>query len=173
MQLPYSITTKIGCVNSVVITISHLGACSCYYVLHHWFAYMPRRKVDHTDCLHHTAEMAVVEPIWQLHTLIVMNSCYYCLLWYIPSSSIYRWQGVGLSVHGPFRVATENTLFAMPETFIGNLRKSLVNHCLLSVGEGGLPACRRPAPPPSQTILCVQQHWKPTVQSFDCKTWLP
>ena len=30
--------------------------------------------VDHTDCLRHAAEMAVVEPIWQLHTLIVMNS---------------------------------------------------------------------------------------------------
>ena len=31
--------------------------------------------VDHTDCLCHTAEMVVVKPIWQLHTLIVMNSC--------------------------------------------------------------------------------------------------
>lgn len=27
--------------------------------------------------------------------------------------------GVGLSVHAPFRVATEKTLFAMPETDIG------------------------------------------------------
>ncbi|PVU96995.1 hypothetical protein BB561_000820 [Smittium simulii] len=27
--------------------------------------------------------------------------------------------GVGISVHAPFRVATENTLFAMPETLIG------------------------------------------------------
>lgn len=26
---------------------------------------------------------------------------------------------MGLSVHGPIRIATENTLFAMPETAIG------------------------------------------------------
>lgn len=27
--------------------------------------------------------------------------------------------GAGISVHGPLRIATENTLFAMPETAIG------------------------------------------------------
>lgn len=27
--------------------------------------------------------------------------------------------GVGLSAHAPFRIATENTVFAMPETTIG------------------------------------------------------
>ena len=27
--------------------------------------------------------------------------------------------GAGLSVHAPFRIATENTIFAMPETNIG------------------------------------------------------
>jgi 3-hydroxyisobutyryl-CoA hydrolase len=27
--------------------------------------------------------------------------------------------GVGLAAHAPFRIATENTLFAMPETKIG------------------------------------------------------
>lgn len=27
--------------------------------------------------------------------------------------------GVGLSVHAPFRIATENTVFAMPEVAIG------------------------------------------------------
>ena len=30
-------------------------------------------------------------------------------------------QGVGLSVHGMFRVATEKTLFSMPETALGNI----------------------------------------------------
>ena len=41
----------VQCVNTVVITISHLlGAC-CYCFT--------------TDCLPHTAEMVVVEPIWQ------------------------------------------------------------------------------------------------------------
>ena len=30
-------------------------------------------------------------------------------------------KGVGLSVHGMFRVATEKTLFSMPETALGNI----------------------------------------------------
>jgi len=37
----------------------------------------------------------------------------------VKQSLHINWQGVGLSVRGPFRVAIENTLFAMPETFIG------------------------------------------------------
>ena len=32
---------------------------------------------------------------------------------------LFSLQGVGLSVHSPFRVATETTTFAMPETAIG------------------------------------------------------
>ncbi|KAF8586091.1 3-hydroxyisobutyryl-coenzyme A hydrolase [Ramaria rubella] len=38
--------------------------------------------------------------------------------------------GVGLSVHAPFRVATENTLFAMPETKIGYVPDVGANHFL-------------------------------------------
>ena len=63
VQLPYCIhyhhnsvdNMYIGCVNSLVITIE-----ACMLLL--------------LDCLCHTAEMVVVDTIWQLHTLIVMNS---------------------------------------------------------------------------------------------------
>ena len=37
-----------------------------------------------TDCRHHTAEMVVVDTIWQLHTIIVLNSwCYELLILWI------------------------------------------------------------------------------------------
>jgi enoyl-CoA hydratase/carnithine racemase len=46
--------------------------------------------------------------------------------------------GVGLSVHGKFRVATENTLFAKPETGIGLFPDVGGTHVLSRV-TGGLP----------------------------------
>ncbi len=46
--------------------------------------------------------------------------------------------GVGLSIHGPFRVATERTLFAMPETGIGLIPDVGGTHALPRlVGEIG------------------------------------
>ena len=80
----------------------------------------------------------------------------------VKQSLNINWQGVGLSVHGPFWMAFENTLFAMPETFIGKF-----NHC------GGLLDVRRiyqpgedkySTKPLSPTTLYDQQHWKSIVQ---------
>jgi hypothetical protein len=41
--------------------------------------------------------------------------------------------GVGLSVHGKFRVATENTVFAMPETGIVSLTFIIFNYWLIFI----------------------------------------
>jgi enoyl-CoA hydratase/carnithine racemase len=42
-------------------------------------------------------------------------------------------QGVGLSVHGRYRVATDKTLFAMPETAIGMLENASKSNIFFSL----------------------------------------
>lgn len=59
-------------------------------------------------------------PLWTVSLVSRFLSCDK------KSQTLYRLVyvvggGVGLSVHAPFRIATENTLFAMPETGIGFL----------------------------------------------------
>lgn len=46
-------------------------------------------------------------------------TCHSFITGLIIAPSLLHQQGVGVSVHGQFRVATEKTLFAMPETAIG------------------------------------------------------
>lgn len=48
------------------------------------------------------------------HTIATYSKPYFAFM-----SGIAMGGGVGLSVHAPFRIATENTVFAMPETTIG------------------------------------------------------
>ncbi|KAI8993129.1 ClpP/crotonase-like domain-containing protein [Pilobolus umbonatus] len=57
------------------------------------------------------------EEEYQLdHMIATMDTPYIAIM-----NGITMGGGVGLSVHAPFRIATENTLFAMPETAIGFL----------------------------------------------------
>jgi len=67
----------IGCVNTVVKVCSSNCKIVIAYV-HVGLKRLPDKyllNIFTTDCQRHTAEMAVVETLWQLHTLTVINSC--------------------------------------------------------------------------------------------------
>ncbi|OAF64813.1 Trans-2-decenoyl-[acyl-carrier-protein] isomerase, partial [Intoshia linei] len=49
---------------------------------------------------------------------------------------VYMGGGVGISVHGPYRVVTENTTFAMPETSIGFIPDVGGSHFLSRLKNG-------------------------------------
>lgn len=57
--------------------------------------------------------------MWQSSMVLPVCSAVLSRVYSILTSLFLVGGGVGLAAHAPFRIATENTVFAMPETKIG------------------------------------------------------